>query len=74
MKYSQQNLLAIPDFATALGVTPACIRRWLLERKIASVKVGRLVRIPADEVDRIVQDGFRPAKPPVRSEVKGNAE
>jgi hypothetical protein len=34
-----------------------------LERKIASVKLGRLVRIPAGELDRIVQAGFRPARP-----------
>jgi excisionase family DNA binding protein len=62
-KMTQQTLLSIPDFAAALGVTIACIRRWLLERKIACVKIGRLVRIPADELDRIVAEGYRPAKP-----------
>jgi len=63
MPNAQRKLCCIPEFAAALGVTPACIRRWLLERKIAHVKVGRLVRIPAEELDRIIAEGFRPAKP-----------
>ena len=58
-----KKLLSVPEFAEALSVTPACIRRWLLERKIASVRLGRLVRIPEEERDRIIEQGFRPAKP-----------
>ncbi len=56
------KLLSGPEFGAALGVTSACIRRWLLERKIAHVKVGRLVRIPASEIDRLVSEGSRPAR------------
>lgn len=60
---SQQNqLLTIQDFAGALRVTPSCIRRWITERKIATVKIGRLVRIPADEIERLVAKGMRPAQ------------
>jgi excisionase family DNA binding protein len=54
------ELLRIEDFAAALRVKPACIRRWILERRITSVKVGRLVRIPSSEVGRIVEKGLRP--------------
>ena len=54
--------LQVDEFAEALGITPACVRRWLLERKINSVRVGRLVRIPASEVDRIIESDSRPAK------------
>jgi excisionase family DNA binding protein len=57
------KLLSAPEFAAAIGVTVACTRRWLLERKIASVKLGRLIRIPSTEVDRLVEEGFRPARP-----------
>lgn len=63
MTETRNKLLTVNQFAEALGVTPACIRRWLLERKIAHVKVGRLVRLTPDELSRVVQDGFRPAKP-----------
>ncbi len=65
MTETTKKLLTVSEFAQALGVTQACCRRWLLDRKIASVKVGRLIRIPAVEVERIVQEGFRPAKPQV---------
>jgi excisionase family DNA binding protein len=59
------RLLSVPEFASALGVTVACIRRWVLERRLASVRVGRLVRLPESELQRIVRDGFRPARPRV---------
>jgi excisionase family DNA binding protein len=55
-----KSLLRVNEFAAQLDVTPACIRRWLLERKIASTRIGRLVRIPASEIERLVQSGLRP--------------
>jgi excisionase family DNA binding protein len=62
MNKSEVSLLSVPQFADALGVTPACIRRWILERKITTVKLGRLIRIPASEVERLVNSGLRPAR------------
>ena len=56
------HLLTIPEFAAALRVKPSCVRRWIGESKITFVHVGRLVRIPASEVDRIISAGTRPAK------------
>ena len=58
---NEKVLLRVNEFAAVLDVTPACVRRWLLERKIASVRIGRLVRIPRDEAKRLVESGFRPA-------------
>jgi excisionase family DNA binding protein len=63
MENQPAALLTVPQFAALLNVTPACIRRWLLERRIACVKIGgRLVRIPIAERDRIIETGFRPAR------------
>jgi excisionase family DNA binding protein len=59
-------LLSVPEFATALNITVSCARRWILERKIATVKLGRLIRIPASEVERLVNAGSRPARPALR--------
>ena len=53
------KLLSIPQFAEQLGVTDSCIRRWVLERRVGVIKVGRLVRIPAAEIDRIIAEGTR---------------
>ena len=63
MDPSDVVLLSVPQVAERLNVTRACIRRWILERRVAVVKVGRLIRIPASEIDRLVQSGFRPARP-----------
>lgn len=59
----EKSLLRVNEFAALLDVTPACVRRWLLERKIASTRIGRLVRIPASEIERLVESGLRPARP-----------
>jgi excisionase family DNA binding protein len=58
-----QALMKVPEVADFLKVTNACVRRWILERRIVSIKVGRLVRIPASEVERLISSGWRPAKP-----------
>lgn len=55
------ELLTIPEFAARLNVTIACIRRWIIEKRVTTVKLGRLVRIPATEADRLVEDGLRVA-------------
>jgi len=59
----EKSLLRVNEFAQLLNVTPACIRRWLLERKIASTRIGRLVRIPREEASRLIENGLRPARP-----------
>ena len=59
MNNEQGNLLTIPEFAAALRIKPSCVRRWVRERKVTTVHVGRLVRIPSIEVSRIVREGTR---------------
>jgi len=62
------NLLTIREFAGALNVTIACVRRWVLERRINSIRVGRLVRITPEEYQRIVEQGLVPARPSSRQD------
>ena len=46
-------LLTEPEVADRLRVSLACLRRWRLERRGPRfVKVGSLVRYPAEELDR----------------------
>jgi excisionase family DNA binding protein len=52
----------VPEFAGELDVTPACIRRWILEKKISYYKIGRCVRIPASELERLLAEGLKPRK------------
>lgn len=59
---SEKLLLKVNEFAAELNVTPAAVRRWLLERKIASTRIGRLVRIPRGEATRLIETGFCPVR------------
>ena len=56
-----QDLLKVPEFCNPLKIKLATARSWILKRRIAVVKVGRLVRVPRSELDRIIREGFRPA-------------
>lgn len=57
-----QKFLSVTQFADELGITVACVRRWVLMRKIETVRVGRLVRVPLAELDRILREGTIPAR------------
>jgi excisionase family DNA binding protein len=55
-------LMSVPQFADALGITRSCVRRWILLRQIATIKLGRSVRIPCTEIDRLISSGSRPVR------------
>jgi excisionase family DNA binding protein len=58
-----ERKLTAKEAADALGVTEACVRRWVLNRRIAYHRVGgRLVRIGESEIKRILAEGFVPAR------------
>jgi excisionase family DNA binding protein len=63
MTDAHKKLLTVAEFAEALGMTQAGVRRWILERRISTIRLGRLCRIPSEEIDRLVSEGYRPAKP-----------
>jgi excisionase family DNA binding protein len=62
-KKRTMELLTVNEFAAALRMTPACIRRWILVRRISFMKIGRSVRIPSSELDRLITAGTVPAGP-----------
>jgi excisionase family DNA binding protein len=55
------KLLTVHEAAEALRLRPSTIRMWILKRSINSFRVGRAVRISAEEIDRILRAGLRPA-------------
>jgi excisionase family DNA binding protein len=55
------RLLTVAETAEALRIKPATVRAWVLRRKISSFRVGRAVRVSAEEIDRALHDGLRPA-------------
>jgi excisionase family DNA binding protein len=58
------KLLTVPQVAASLELSQATIRKWVLLRKITSIRVGRAVRIEEAELQRILVAGRRPAKGP----------
>jgi len=57
----REQLLSPKEFAHRLSISRWTIYAWVAEGRIKSVKLGRLVRIPESEVERIVQEGAQEA-------------
>ncbi len=49
-----QKLLRVGAAAHELGLHPMTVRRWIKAGRIGVVQVGREVRIPRSEIERIV--------------------
>ena len=44
------RLLTVDQTAELLACTPAAVRKWVYQRRLPAVKVGRLTRIRAQDV------------------------
>ena len=53
-----QRLLRPREAALALGISKAYVYRLLSEGTIRKVALGRAVRIPVEEIDRLVAQGL----------------
>ena len=59
------KLLTVREVADRLGLKESTIRKRIMQRQIAYVKPGlRAVRIPIEELERILAAGFRPVVAP----------
>jgi excisionase family DNA binding protein len=55
------RLLTVREAATMLACSPAAIRKWMYQRRLRRVKVGRLTRVSVRDLDAFVsQNGTRP--------------
>ena len=58
------QLITIREAANRLGLKESTIRKYILKRQIAYVKPSvRAVRIPIEELERILVAGLRPVIP-----------
>jgi excisionase family DNA binding protein len=58
-----QQLRTVEQAAEDLNVSVHTIRAWIARRKIACVRLGRAVRVPASEILRLVEEGTVPVAP-----------
>ena len=52
----------VKEAANKTGLSQACLRRWIAERRIGYVRLGRAIRITNSEIERIVIAGTVPAR------------
>lgn len=55
------KLLKVPEAAELLALSQKTVWQWIGERRIGVVRLGRAVRIPITEIDRLLQEGTTPA-------------
>ena len=55
------QLRTVEQAAADLSVSIHTIRAWVARRKIGSVRLGRAVRIPLAEIQRLIDAGTLPA-------------
>jgi excisionase family DNA binding protein len=58
----EKQMLTVREAAAELGIKEATVRAWVSKRKITYVKLGRLVRIPAKEVNILIERATIPSR------------
>jgi len=55
------RLISVAEAEIQTGVSRWTWRRWAYDGKVASVKLGKRLLLPAAEVERMITEGTRPA-------------
>jgi excisionase family DNA binding protein len=53
-----ERLVTVAEAAARLGLKVSTIRRRILEKRIAVVRIGRAVRIPIEVIDAMIATGW----------------
>jgi excisionase family DNA binding protein len=56
----QPRLYRIEQASAVLGVTHWTLRLWAKRGRIKTLRLGKLLVVPVDEIERIVQKGVEP--------------
>jgi excisionase family DNA binding protein len=56
-----RQFVSVADAEAKTGVSKWTWRRWALDGKVGSVKLGKRLLIPVSEIDRLVAQNTRPA-------------
>lgn len=56
------KLLKVPEAAGMLALSQKTVWQWIGERRIEVVRLGRAVRVPLSEVERLIEEGTSPAR------------
>jgi excisionase family DNA binding protein len=53
--------MTVPEVAARLALSVSTVRQWLAQRRIGYIKLGRSVRVPFEEAERLVERGTVPS-------------
>ncbi len=56
------KLMKVPEAAAKLALSQKTVWQWIGERRIGVVRLGRAVRGPQSEIDRLMEEGSTPAR------------
>jgi excisionase family DNA binding protein len=56
------KLLKVPEAAELLALSQKTVWQWIGERRIGVVRLGRAVRVPVSEIERLMEEGSTPAR------------
>jgi excisionase family DNA binding protein len=51
-------LISVKEAAGLLSCSPAAIRKWIYQRRLRAVKVGRLTRLRLADLEQLVVEGL----------------
>jgi excisionase family DNA binding protein len=58
-----KRLVTVIEAAEMLSISPKTMWAWIYARKVETVHLGRSVRVPASELERLIEEGTIPALP-----------
>src|SRR5437773_8996128 len=65
MSQLMSQLLTVKEAAVLFSCSPAAIRKWIYQRRLRAVKIGRLTRLRQEDIERVASTGM-----PARSQTK----
>jgi len=57
-----QKLTTVRQASEILGISSHTLRAWIAARKVEAVRLGRAVRVPMTEIERLIADGRIPRR------------
>lgn len=61
MKQISEKLLSVAEAEEITGRKAATWRKDIRTKRVASVRIGRQVRIPLEEIERLIREGYSPS-------------
>ena len=64
------DCLTVREAAKRLGLQESTIRKWILQRRVGVVRLGRSVRLRAADLDKMLAEAYRPPVTGLREDTR----